>query len=292
MKTLIFAVLLIAVSSVVVVLVLNRPRLVTVQANVPTGFPDAGFSHGAFEELLQRYVHADGHVDYARWHASETDIGKLQSYLAAVALYSPDSHPQRFDERNDALAYWLYAYNAWVIYGVLDRWPLASVTDVRAPIEIATGFGFFYRQRFLFGGEAYSLYKVENLKIRGSYKDARIHFVLNCASESCPVMRPELPTGDELEGLLVEAAREFVAEPEHVLIDHAERKVVLSEIFKWYEKDFINDLRRRNLSTEHGLLGYISSVADEGTRDDIERAYGYDVSFASYDWSLNDSPVP
>jgi len=289
MKTLVIVGILLAVAALVVLLVVNRPRLITVQADLPGGFPADGFSHYSFEGLLKRYVDASGHVDYSRWHESATDVSVLRSYLAAIARYSPDSHPDRYDGRNDELAYWLYGYNAWVIFSVLDRWPLDSVTDVRAPVELATGFGFFYRQRFLFGGEAYSLYKVENQKIRRSYKDARIHFVLNCASESCPAMRPELPTGDKLEALLVEAAREFVANPKHVLIDHEDRMVVLSEIFKWYESDFINDLRRRKLSTEHGLLGYVASVADPGILDDIERAYDYDVSFETYDWSLNEA---
>jgi len=52
---------------------------------------------------------------------------------------------------------------------------------------------------------------------------ARIHFVLNCASESCPVARPDLPVGDELQRLLESAAAEFVNESDNVYVDHDRR---------------------------------------------------------------------
>jgi len=285
----IVAVIAIAVS--LVIYVLNRPQLNIVDADIPEGFPPNGFSHEVFESLLKTYVDSSGQVDYDSWHESDVDIATLDSYLAAVIRYSPENSPQRFDRRSDALAYWLYAYNAYVIKSILDRWPLESVTDVTAPVEFVRGFGFFYRQRYLFGEEAYSLYSVENKKIRATYKDARIHFVLNCGSESCPVLRPELPTGDELEPLLQQAALDFVSDERNVHIDHDNKQLVLSEIFKWFEKDFVNDLRKRGLPSDHGVIDYIASVASEQQRTELLRAIDYETVFRDYDWSLNDSAV-
>jgi hypothetical protein len=281
----------IAVVVLLVIYVLNRPQLNIVDADIPEGFPPDGFSHEVLESLLKTYVDSSGQVDYDSWHQSDVDIATLNSYLAAVSRYSPDNSPQRFDRRSDTLAYWLYAYNAYVIKSVLDRWPLESVTDVTAPVEFVRGFGFFYRQRYLFGEEAYSLYTVENKKIRATYKDARIHFVLNCGSESCPVLRPELPTGDELEPLLQQAALDFVSDEHNVHIDHDNRQLVLSEIFKWFEKDFLNDLRKRGLPSDHGLIDYIASIASEQRRTELLRAIDYEVIFRDYDWSLNNSAV-
>jgi len=102
--------------------------------------------------------------------------------------------PERFATPNDELAYWMYTYNAWVIKGVLLNWPLTSVTDVKAPLEVVKGTGFFYQLRFPFGGKFMSLLTVENEKIRKRFNDPRIHFVLNCASESCPANSSVLPT--------------------------------------------------------------------------------------------------
>jgi len=266
---------------VVAVLLLNRPRLVTIDAAIPENFPADRFSHDVLEQLLQTYVDGAGDVDYERWQQNTPDLQRLESYLAAVSRYSPESTPARFETKQDELAYWLYAYNAYVIKSILDRWPLASVTNVKAPIEIVKGLGFFYQLRFIFGGEEYSLYAVENDIIRASYRDARIHFVLNCGSESCPVLRPELPSGTELESYLQQAARRNVS------IDHDKKEIVLSTIFKWFRKDFINDLRRRGLSSDRGLIDYVASVAPEPLNGELAMAANYTIVFSDYDWAVN-----
>ncbi len=265
----------------------NRPQLILINASPPANFPADSFSHANFETLLHVYVDAGGRVDYESWHASADDVNALRSYLAAVSLYSPDNAPQRFNTRSERLAYWIYAYNAYVINGVIDNWPIGSVTDLKAPIEAVTGLGFFYRLRYRFGGEDLSLLSVENQKIRKAYQDARIHFLLNCASESCPVMRPQLPTGDDLEHLLASSAVDFVSDVRNVSFDHEQETVVLSSIFKWYEKDFLNDLRLHGLSTERGLIDYVASVAPASMQADLAVAGDYDIVFQDYDWSLN-----
>jgi hypothetical protein len=267
----------------------NRPRHVSVDAPLAGSFPEQGFSHDALASLLREYVSAEGNVDYERWHGSAESVATLDSYLAAVTLYSPDSSPERFPTRNDELAYWMYGYNAWVIKGVLLNWPLSSVTDVKAPLEAVKGLGFFYQLRFPFGGKYLSLYAVENDRIRKRFQDPRIHFVLNCASESCPVARPELPTGEHLEEMLALAALEFVSNPDNVSVDHEQRIVSLNSIFKWYEKDFTNYLLATGRPTTHGLLDYIEGIAEEPLLSNVQRAKDYSIEFREYDWRLNES---
>ena len=265
----------------------NRPRRISVDAPLPTTFPEAGFSHDVFADLLRTYVSQDGQVDYQRWHDTPGSLASLDAYLAAVSAYSPDVTPERFNSRNDELAYWMYGYNAWVIKGVLVNWPLGSVTDVKAPLEAVKGLGFFYQLRFPFGGKYMSLLKVENEKIRERFQDPRIHFVLNCASESCPVARPELPTGDELQRLLETAAAEFVNDVANVRVDHDRRTVVLSTIFKWYKSDFVNHMVARGRPAKRGLLDYLETVASEPLLSDLRKADDYSIEFRDYDWGLN-----
>jgi len=270
------------------IFLLNRPQLVIVAGPIPVEFPDDRFSHTVFESLLRNYVDSEGNVAYQRWYDNEQDRSKLASYLAAVASFSPDNAVERFHSRSERLAYWLYSYNAYVIYSVLANWPLESVTDVKAPIEAVTGFGFFYQQRFLFGGEAYSLYAVEHRKILKSFQDPRIHFVLNCASDSCPVLRPELPVGNDLEVLLVRATEEFINDRRNVSVDHEKELIVLSTIFEWYRQDFLNDLRRRGQSLDNGVIGYIAESAGPDLEAELLAGAEYDVVYEDYDWSLND----
>ena len=282
-----FAVLIIAAVVVAGCLWAIRPQRVPVDATVPPGFPDGGFSHATFESLLRQYADAEGRVDYAGWHASTDSTSQLHGYLAAVSAFSPENSPARFPTANDELVYWIQGYNAYVIKAVLDHWPLDSVTDVKAPIEAVMGMGFFYRLRYSFGGSYYSLLKVENSIIRKRYRDARIHFVLICASDSCPILKPELPAGAELEAVLARAATEFVADPRNVAIDHAAKTVTLSRIFKWFRKDFINDLHRRGLPADNGLVDYVASIAPEALRTELAGASDYEIDFFDYDWSLN-----
>lgn len=265
----------------------NQPRHVSVDARLAHTFPAQGFSHDTFAALLREYVSTEGNVDYERWHGSADSVAALDSYLVAVTLFSPDSSPERFPTRNDELAYWMYGYNAWVIKAVLLNWPLASVTDVKAPLEVVKGMGFFFQLRFPFGGKYMSLLSVETNRIRKRFQDPRIHFVLNCASESCPVARPDLPVGDDLEALLDRAAIEFVNNSDNVHVDHEQRTVALSSIFKWYEKDFTNYLLAIGRPAGSNLLDYFDGVAAEPLLSDIRRARDYSIEFREYDWRLN-----
>ena len=52
---------------------MNRPRLITVQSNLPQDFPDDSFSHEVFESLLKSYVDPHGDIDYTRWQDSAND---------------------------------------------------------------------------------------------------------------------------------------------------------------------------------------------------------------------------
>lgn len=266
----------------------NRPFLVTFPAEVPDAFPQNGFSHRPFEALLERYVDDSGNVAYHRWHDNAADVAQLDAYLAAVARYSPDATPERFPSRADELAYWIYAYNAYVIRCVLAHWPISSVTDVKAPIEVVRGLGFFYRHRFLFGGESLSLLTVENRRIRERYRDPRIHFVLSCASDSCPVLRPTLPAGEALEDLLADATRDFVTDTANVAIDPERRVITLSPIFQMYESDFVNALRASGRPAR-SVLDYVRHVAPDELRTRLDGIEGYRVEFREFDWALNAS---
>ena len=257
-----------------------------VSAPLPKNFPQQGFSHQAFENLLQRFI-VNNKVNYAAWYADPQAIAQLDSYLAAVAAYSPDNAPLRFPTPNDGKAYWLHVYNALVIKAVLDHWPLDSVNDVKAPLEIVQGYGFFYRLGFIVGGQKYNLYDIEKDKILKQWSDPRAHFVLNCASSSCPVIRPSLPTGDALEAYLAMATQEFIHHPHNVNIDHATKQLHLSRIFKWYQSDFINDLHRRGLPSPNGIVDYLIDAAPDSLKASLQEAVTYKIDYMDYDWSLN-----
>jgi len=185
------------------------------------------------------------------------------------------------------MTYWINAYNAFVIFAVLKRWPLKSVLDVKAPIEMMKGLGFFFVQRYIVGGRPISLYGLEHKKLLKKGADPRIHFLLNCGTESCPALRPIEGSGQEMDALLGEAAADFVSNPEHVAINHQDKLVTVSRIFKWYMKDFVRGQTGPSMTNQQRLMNYIKSVAPPAQAAELERASTYRLNFKSFDWKVN-----
>ncbi|MGH8251050.1 MAG: hypothetical protein ACREVI_10220 [Steroidobacteraceae bacterium] len=87
------------------------------------GAERAGFDHDhqAFESLLARHLR-DGRVDYG---GLKQDRAELASYARALAMVDEQALA-RFT-RNEQLAYWLNAYNAFVLVTIVDMTPAGEV---------------------------------------------------------------------------------------------------------------------------------------------------------------------
>ena len=238
------------------------------------GRDDPVYSDSPFLELVRKYsVDGGEKVDYETWKNSPEDLAALDRQVALIARISPVSHPQLFPTKAAQRSYWINTYNTLVLRAVLEYWPLESVRDVKISVtsRVVPGKGFFYDRKVVVGGEETNLYKLEKEVLR-KQKDPRLHFALNCGSESCPVLRPWEWTDDQLD----EAAREFINKPENVSIEGEE--LYLSSIFKWYKKDFPKDLH-----------SYLQQYAEPGLNEQLQAAKDnrYRTRYRTYDWSLN-----
>ena len=160
----------------------------------------ASFSHDEWTAVLERFVDRRGLVDYA---ALARDRSALDRYLARLGQASPDSAPARFPDRDDPLAYWINAYNAIVLAGVLDR-------GVDTPSVWGDGFfgiGFFTVERARLGGARTSLKTLEDDIVRRRFRDPRVHAALNCASLGCPRLPQRAFEGATLQTDLYAAMR-------------------------------------------------------------------------------------
>jgi hypothetical protein len=235
----------------------------------------------AYEALLSRVVTDDGLVDY---DALEADRGPLDSYvgwLAADAAWqgrlTKDWHSQ-----------YLNAYNALVLFQVLERGRPASVLDVQGLVPIR-GFKFFHFTQFALGDETVSLSEIENERIRWKEMDHRDHAALNCASMSCPPLRAELYRNPTLERQLDDQMRRWLDDPERgvrIEGDGEARTAVFSPIFDWYARDFsffTAGLDPCAIAAEH--------VSDRGLREELQALSqrGCPRRYFDYDWSLNDA---
>ena len=239
------------------------------------------FDHSNWGRVLKKFVTETGRVNYA---ALKADSADLDDYVAQLGERSPVSHPQEFPTRNSQLAYWINAYNALVMKGVIEKWPVKSVLDI--------GFlphSFFWRKKFFVGGEKYTLNTIEKDALRRKLAEPRIHFALACASNSCPRLQRVAYTPENTERLLEEGARFFINEPRNLKIEAAQDRVVVSRIFTWYRKDFENYLRARNISGNGNLLlDYVKLYANETNRRALDALRKPRVEAFHYDWGIND----
>lgn len=219
------------------------------------------FSHRAFDEVLRAHV-KDGVVDYP----AVAGDARFAAYLDQLDRVDPDSLP----DRRHKLAFWINAYNAFAIKGILDGYsPLTTIGQWR----------YFIGKEHRVGGETINLYDLEKKLLIPDFREPRIHFAIVCASQSCPRLRPEAFTADRLNAQLEENARAFVNDQSKNRFDRAARTAHLSRIFEWFEPDFLS----------HGgsLLGYVRRYLDDPELVADLATQPYRVEFLDYDWHLN-----
>ena len=214
-----------------------------------------------FDALLKKYVSGGG-VRYAAWKANAEDMAALDKVVTAIGAESPSGG------RNDKLAFYINAYNAWIIDQVLEKYPVKSVKDL-APL-----FGVFTGKRIQLGGEKMSLNHLEKDLILKGIGEPRAHFAVNCASRSCPVLIPAAYNGATLDATLNERARAYVTSPLGVQLSKDGKTAQLSSIFKWYTDDF---------KPAGGAVPFINKFRPQPLPADVK------VDFQDYDWSLNEA---
>lgn len=220
----------------------------------------AGSWEDDYSRLLAKYVTPSG-VRYSEWHKNEADLAALKKVVTAIADETPSGG------RDHELAFYLNAYNANILAGVLASYPIKSIRDI-APL-----FGFFTQERIKVSAKKMSFNHLEQDVIIKGYKEPRIHFALNCASASCPPLRPKAYSGDNLGAQLDSMTKPFLNEnPKAVATSDGGKKAAISKIFDWNKDDF---------APYGGPVGFINKYRKPPLPADVK------VSYQEYDWSLN-----
>jgi Protein of unknown function, DUF547 len=234
----------------------------------PTPQPDASkVDHALWDYLLKAYVE-DGLVDY---EGMKRDY-LFRTYLRQLGAAEPDA----LATDAERLALLCNAYNAFVINGVIVHEITDSVKGYRRGLR-----DFFDLKEHIFAGEHVSLNDIEHKTIRKKFSEPRIHVALVCAAKSCPPLRAEAYSGENLERQLEDQARLFANEAMYVAYDAEANKLKLSPILKWYGGDF---------GGPAGYLAFLAArVEDQALKAAIEQAESgsIKVRFNDYDWSLN-----
>jgi Protein of unknown function, DUF547 len=221
--------------------------------------PGAGTAAGAAWARVLAEYQVEGGLRYAALKADSVD---LETFLASLPAADPSALG-----REDALAFWINAYNGLVIQGVLERYPgLESVIEVE---------GFFDGERHAVAGEELTLNEIERRAL--DLGEPRVHFAVVCASEGCPDLRGEPYRGGTLESQLEAQTASFLAdESKGLRYDEASGELWLSSIFDWYAKDFGGD-----------VLSWLLPRLPEALAAKL-RGAPPTLRFIEYSWSPND----
>ena len=226
--------------------------------------PAKNFSHEAFNGVLQDYVD-DGVVSYPEIAADS----RFDDYIRQLDRVDPNSFPTREGQ----LAFWINAYNAFAIKGILDDY---------SPRTTFGRYRYFIARDYNVGGESINLYDLERELLIPEFNEPRIHFAIVCASMSCPKLQSRAFTARTLEEQLEQGAQAFINDPTKNRFDRENKVAHLSKIFEWFENDFV--------AHSGSLLAYVQAyVSDPELARDLE-ALPYSVEFMEYDWRLNGPP--
>jgi hypothetical protein len=223
----------------------------------PTG---KGFEHGGLTTVLSKVARPDGTVDYA---ALQSDRAALDRYLGQLRAASPKNAPHRFKTREDRLAYYLNAYNAFMLAAVRDHCPLTNVNDV------SSMGGLFWRVGFVLGDETVSLSQLESeliAEVKGS--DAAVRFAVVKGAKGSAALPQAAYEGATLKAQLDALVQRVVRDPK--LVQPAGDAIKLSQIFEWYTIDFQGDPLKWLKGKAPDIVGGAKSV-----------------EYVPFDWSLN-----
>jgi len=236
----------------------------TVSAQLyPTSTSSSPISHKVFDEVLRTYVSDDGYVNYS---ALKANRGKLDQYTTTISNTKVNPNWSK----NEKLAFWINAYNAFTLQIVIDNYPTNGIMAIKRGVP---GVNSVWDKKFIpIGDNLISLGQIEHKIIRKELNEPKIHFAVNCASISCPSLYNRAFSADKLNSQLIARAKVFFYDQTKNKIEN--NTLYLSKLFKWYKEDFGDN--------EQGVVVYLNQYLDE------KIPTGIDIKLMSYNWKLND----
>ena len=207
----------------------------------------------SWNQLLNKFVDASGNVDYTNLKKDRTNLDQIVTQFSIVKL-------QNSWNRNDQLAFWINAYNAFTLQIIVENYPISSIQNL-------DGGKTWDVKRFIIDGTKYSLNQIENDIIRAKFNDPRIHFAVNCGAKSCPPLLNAAYEGNKLGQQLENQTKKFVNNTSFNSL--SKTSVNVSKIFDWYKSDF------------DALISFLNKYSNSTINKNAK------ITFQDYDWSLN-----
>jgi Protein of unknown function, DUF547 len=248
---------------------------------------DVDALHRPYDEILDTYVR-DGLVYY---NALRIERAKLDRYVSALGEISADTLKSWSPDRQ--LAYWINAYNAFVLRTVIDSYPIRGKAAGYPANSIRQIPGAFERRQFRAGGRMLTLDAIEK-DVIGEFNDARALLALGRGAVGGPRLKSESYTAPRLDAQLQRMVSELVERRELIFVDIASETLSVNPIFSWREPSFTKSFADRapgvyatRSPIERSVLALIDPLLVPNEAEFL-RKNTFRVAFHDFDWKLND----
>lgn len=237
--------------------------------------------HRPYDQLLDSYVR-DGLVYY---RAVRADRARLDRYVAALGTVTPATYQGW--SREQKLAFWINAYNAFVLQGGASAYPPRGGSLRNIP-------GFFDKRPHRAAGRSVTLDQIEN-KILPEFRDPRVYFALGRGANGSGRLKSEAYTAAKLEEQLRGQTAEFLQQQIHVKLDQLAGELAISPIVSWHESEFVAAYGGTELGSRFGnrsqleraVIALINPVLLPSERAWLEKT-NFKVTYQEFDWTLNE----
>jgi hypothetical protein len=248
---------------------------------------DVDALHRPYEEILDIYVR-DGLVYY---FALRQERAKLDRYVQALGDVPPGTLKGWAPDRQ--LAYWINAYNAFVLRTVIDHYPIRGKSPDYPPNSIRQIPGAFERRQFRAAGRMITLDAIEK-DVIGEFNDARALLALGRGAVGGPRLKSEAYVAARLDSQLQKMASELVENRTLIFVDVPNERLSVNPLFSWREAIFTRSLANRapapyadRSPIERSVLALIDPVLVPNEAEFL-RKNTFRMVFHDFDWKLND----
>lgn len=180
------------------------------------------------------YVRSVVKYDALRGNANWTEYIRQLAYIDPISLKEGPEDARK--------AFWINAYNAFVIDAVAANFPLTgAVANGDYPAGSLRASAAWTAPHYVAGGS----YTLDGIRqILQDFRDPRVFLAINDGAISSPALPDEPYNATNVESGLDRAAQNFAADPLNYRIDRTRNKIVLSEIFRQNAQIFRDTVTR------------------------------------------------
>jgi hypothetical protein len=234
--------------------------------------------HRPLDQILDVNVR-DGFVYY---RALKGERGRLDRYVASLsvtpAVYQGWSKGQQ-------MAFWVNAYNAFVLETVIAHYPLSG-TIKQIP-------GAFDKATWRAAGKTVTLDQIEKT-ILPEFKEPRLYLALGRGAVGSGRLRSEAYTAERLDAQLADLQLEFVNNRHMYRLDRGANTLAVTPIMSWREADFVaayaataDPVFVQRSPIERAVIAFVTPHLLPSEKEFVAKNE-FKMTFLEMDWRLND----